>query len=196
MNTPRPMFRHGSVRMATLLAATTLFVAACGGGGRSSAPAAPPAPPAAQAPSITGAGPIALDQDTTSAPLAIRLVDADTPVASLEFTATSSNPALLPNSGITIEGNGSDRTLRVTPSQEASGTATVTLTVRDPGGLTGSASVDVRVNAVLVSFRVLTQSAFSSAPDSGQAKVAGVTVQNDADDDPAAFDAFVQGGSQ
>jgi hypothetical protein len=43
-----------------------------------------------------------------------------------------------------------------------------------------------------VSFRALTQESFAKPEGGDLAKVSGVTVQADADDDPTAFDALLQ----
>ncbi len=152
--------------------------------------------PVAQAPQVLGTMAVALDQDTTSAPQAIRVVDADTPISQVVLSVATSDATLVPVSGVRIDGNGFDRTLSITPAAEATGTATVTLTVRDPGGLTGTASFDVRVNPVLVSFRALANSSFNMADDGLFGRVSGVTVQADADDDAQAFDTLLQSGVQ
>ena len=148
--------------------------------------------PAAQAPQIAGLGSLELSQDTTSAPATFRITDADTPVAALEIAVNSSDTTLLPLSGIAIAGSGGDRTISVTPAADSVGSATVTVTVRDPGGLSTSAQLVVRVNPVLVSFTSLTNASFANAEFGELAKVSGVTVQPDADDDPTAFDALLQ----
>ncbi len=68
----------------------------------------------------------------------VLLEDADTPAASLVLNAYSSNLALLPQSGITIGGSGANRSIRLTPTPDRSGNATVTLTVSD--GLTSTSA--------------------------------------------------------
>ena len=82
--------------------------------------------------------------------------------------------------------------LRVTPATEAVGTATVTITARDPGGLATSATLTVKVNPVLVSFRSLTNEAFAKMDSADESKVFGVTVQSDVDNDENAFDSLLQ----
>ncbi|MCX8097609.1 MAG: ExeM/NucH family extracellular endonuclease [Casimicrobiaceae bacterium] len=61
------------------------------------------------------------------------LADHETPADSLTVTATSSNTAVVPASGLALSGSGSQRTLTITPA--AAGTSTITVTVSD-----GSAS--------------------------------------------------------
>jgi streptogramin lyase len=78
--------------------------------------------------------------------LALSVSDAETPAAALSVTASSSNPSLVPASGIVISGSGPDRTVTVTPAAGKSGSATITLTVTDAGGLTAPDSFVVTVS--------------------------------------------------
>lgn len=175
-----------NITIAAIVAAAALL-AGCSGGSSGTSRT-----PAAQPPQILGLSSVELNQDTSSSSLAFQILDADSPQGTLEIGVASSDPALLPLAGIRIEGTDSSRTIRVTPAPESVGTATVTVTVRDPGGLSSSAALAVRVNPVLVSFRSLTNEAFALAENSDQSKVAGITVQPDADDDARAFDALLQ----
>src|SRR5262249_36714234 len=69
------------------------------------------------------------------------------PAAGRTLAATSSNPALLLDTGLVFGGSGSNRTVMVTPVPDQSGVATVTVTVRDSGGLTSSDSFMLTVVA-------------------------------------------------
>lgn len=60
------------------------------------------------------------------------------------MSASSSNPALLPNSGILLSGEGVDRAIQVTPISGQFGQTTITLTVSD-GSLMSSDSFVLRV---------------------------------------------------
>jgi beta-glucanase (GH16 family)/regulation of enolase protein 1 (concanavalin A-like superfamily) len=62
------------------------------------------------------------------------------------LSATSDNPALVPNANLVFGGNGVNRTLQVTPVPDMLGTANITLTVTDPYG--GSSSETFAVNVV------------------------------------------------
>ncbi len=64
--------------------------------------------------------------------------DVETAATSLTPSATSSNPALVPNANITFSGSGSNRTATITPLTNQFGTATIMITVTDAN--TGSAS--------------------------------------------------------
>jgi hypothetical protein len=178
------------LKLIASLAAAVLVQGCSGGGGMNGGSAA------AQAPRISGLSALSVDQDTTGTAQTFRIDDADTPVAQLEISIATSDPVLLPLRGLVVEGAGTDRTLRVTPAAESTGSGTVTLTVRDPGGLTATATVDVRVNPVLVAFSSVANAAFAAADDAAPAKVSGVTVQPDVDDDPGAFDTILQQGAQ
>jgi hypothetical protein len=113
------------------------------GGGTVSPP--PPPPPA---PTITTAGsdlPAALG-DPTNPTLELTVEDPSEP-GELTVTATSSNPAVAPESGLSVTGSGAQRTLTVTPA--AVGYSTITLTVQAPGGSKASTTVTYAVSADL-----------------------------------------------
>ena len=74
--------------------------------------------------------------NTVEGPLAFTVGDAETAVASLTVTGSSSNQTLVPNANITFGGSGANRTVTVTPASNQTGTATITVTVSD-GALTG-----------------------------------------------------------
>jgi hypothetical protein len=73
-------------------------------------------------------------EDTTAGPIAFRIADSDTPLASATLSivsATSNNQPLVPNSGIGTGGSGGNRTVTITPAANAFGNATITLGVSD-----------------------------------------------------------------
>lgn len=71
--------------------------------------------------------------------------DAQTSLSNLTVVASSSNTTLLPASGVSITGTGATRTINVTPAAGQTGTSTVTVTVRDEGGLFKNESFVVTV---------------------------------------------------
>jgi hypothetical protein len=79
--------------------------------------------------------------------VAVSVNDVETPVASLEVSASSSNPAVVADAGIVVAGTGSSRNLQVTPVAGASGTTTITVTVTDAGGASASSSFVLTVVA-------------------------------------------------
>ena len=83
------------------------------------------------APTIAGVGAQTVNEDTATAPIPFTVGDAETPVASLTLSGSSSNPALVPASNIVFGGSGANRTVTVTPAANQTGTATITVTVSD-----------------------------------------------------------------
>ncbi|HKQ39686.1 MAG TPA: hypothetical protein VJ063_16535 [Verrucomicrobiae bacterium] len=77
-------------------------------------------------------------------PISFTVADAESTPASLEVTVTSSNPAVLPQSGLTLTGSGSSRALTIDPTNARFGVSTVTLTVSD-GSATASVSFQVTI---------------------------------------------------
>ncbi|MFM6401336.1 MAG: cadherin-like domain-containing protein, partial [Planktothrix sp.] len=78
--------------------------------------------------------------NTATAAIPFTIWDVETPVADLQVALTSDNPTLVPNTNtnIALGGAGSDRTLTVTPANNQSGTANITVTVTDADGGTTS----------------------------------------------------------
>lgn len=183
--------KTSNATLVAALSAAALIQGCSSGGGNVNG-----GPPAAQAPRISGLSALIVEQDTVVPAQIFRLEDGDTPISQLELSVTTSDSVLLPLRGIVIEGSGAERTLRITPNADGTGTASVMLTARDPGGLTGTATLEVRINPVLVAFSSVANTAFSAADGGAAAKVFGVTVQPDVDEDPRAFDTLLQQGAQ
>jgi hypothetical protein len=76
-------------------------------------------------------GPQTIPMNGSSGLLTILVGDPESPAESLVVTVTSSNPALIPDSGLSLSGAGAARTLRLTPAAGAAGTATITIQVSD-----------------------------------------------------------------
>jgi uncharacterized repeat protein (TIGR01451 family) len=87
-----------------------------------------------------------IDEDASAGPIPFVIADDDTP--DLQLTVTSSNPLLLPEANIHFAGTGPNRTLSLFPAINQFGTTTITLTVRDPDGLSASETFELAVNAV------------------------------------------------
>ena len=106
------------------------------------------APPSDDEPPTIGAvSDLTIPEDSTTGALPFTVDDPDTPLADLSVTAASSDPSVVPETGITIEGTGGDRTVTVTPALNATGASTVTLTVSD-GTSTASTTFRVTVTPV------------------------------------------------
>lgn len=80
--------------------------------------------------------------------IAFKVSDPDDSPGSLELTATSSNPALLPVSRIEFGGSSSDRSMTLTPLPNQTGTVTLTITATDSYGVAASSSFVLTVNPV------------------------------------------------
>ena len=76
--------------------------------------------------------------------LPLTVTDAETPASDLTVSVVSSNPKLVPESGLEVGGSGENRTLRVIPVVGQTGSATITITVND-GVLTSSESFELTV---------------------------------------------------
>jgi hypothetical protein len=102
-----------------------------------------------------------IEESGTSSAIPVTIDDDLTPPSSLVLSASSSNPALIPNSSIVIAGSGSNRSVTITPTPALSGYSTITLSVNDGTFTTpttflvavGTPPTDVFM-AVLNSFRV------------------------------------------
>ncbi len=81
----------------------------------------------------------------STGPLSITVGDTETAAGDLTVTAQSSNPTLVPNANILVVGNGSGRTVTVTPADGEQGIAVITLTVTDGGGASSSTTFTVFV---------------------------------------------------
>ncbi|MBD2461517.1 tandem-95 repeat protein [Oscillatoria sp. FACHB-1407] len=98
-------------------------------------------------PTITAIADQTINEDQATTALPFTIADVDNPVNTLTVTATSANPALVPDSNIVISGTGANRTVTVTPLANQSGTATITINVSD-GTTTTTETFDVVVNGV------------------------------------------------
>ena len=99
-------------------------------------------------PTISAIADQTTSEDTALAAISFTVGDAETPAGSLTVTGTSSNTALVPNANVVLNGTGANRTVRITPAANQVGQTTITLTVRDAGGLTATETFVVNVSAV------------------------------------------------
>jgi hypothetical protein len=82
-------------------------------------------------PSITGIAAQTINVNTGTGPLPFSVTDLQTPASGLTVSAASSNPTLVPASGIVLTNSGANWTVTVTPASGQTGTATISLTVCD-----------------------------------------------------------------
>jgi hypothetical protein len=135
-----------STKIAIVLGCAVL-AAGCGGGG-SSEPA-PTAAPTNAAPSVSTIGKQTINEDGATDALAFTIGDAETAPDALDVSVTSSDAGIVPADGIELTGTGSDRSLTIFPAAEQSGTATITIAVRDAGGAVTRSNFDLEVAPLL-----------------------------------------------
>jgi hypothetical protein len=97
------------------------------------------------APTITDFPNQSMNTSTSLGPIAYSIGDAQSAATELLVSISSSNTALLNNSGIASGGSGANRTLTLTPIAGVVGTSTVSVTVTD---CTGATTIDTFVLTV------------------------------------------------
>lgn len=101
------------------------------------------------APSVAAPASVSTSRGTATSPISFTIGDVESSANSLSVTATSSNTALIPNTGIVLGGTGANRSIRITPAAGAVGSSTITLLVSD-GTRTTTTTFTVNVfNAIL-----------------------------------------------
>ena len=98
------------------------------------------------APTITDIADQITNEDIATNPVAFVIGDVETAPGSLTVTGVSSDQALVPDANIVVLGTGANRTVRVTPQGNLSGTATITISVSD-GVVTVSDKFELTVNS-------------------------------------------------
>jgi len=82
-------------------------------------------------PTIRGLSDQTVVEDSTTGPLPFTIGDAETPADSLQVVATSGDTTLVPADSITLRGQGTDRTLVLTPAPDENGDAAIVVKVSD-----------------------------------------------------------------
>jgi len=95
-------------------------------------------------PTVTTPASRTVESATSTGPIPFTIGDTQTEVSRLVVTGSSSNTALVPNSAIVFGGSGANRTITLTPSASATGTALISLTVFD-GALSTTTSFTLTV---------------------------------------------------
>ncbi len=96
------------------------------------------------APTVNAIADQAVVEGAAIPPVGFTISDEKIPADKLNVTATSSNPTLLPNSGLTLGGSGANRTVSIQPASSQAGVATIKVTVSN-GLLTKDASFTLTV---------------------------------------------------
>jgi hypothetical protein len=186
---------------------TAALATGCGGGGGSSE--SMPAPPAAanSAPTISSIANQTIDEGGATSVLAFTIGDAETSADALTVSVSSSNGSMLPADAFEMTGSGSNRALMVFPAAEQSGAATITIAVRDGGGVTSSSKFDLTVTPLLRAqfsgwFRDVPLPRAANANPVGEAAEEGqplpqvedinrIKIQDDTAGNPAAYDDLI-----
>lgn len=100
-----------------------------------------------QGPTISQVSDRTIAEDASTGALGFTVGHPSIAAGSLTVTASSSNPALVPQANLVLGGSGSSRTVTATPAANASGSTTITLVVSD-GSLTATTSFVLTVNPV------------------------------------------------
>ena len=167
------------------LLATAAVVTGCGGGGSGSAPASQN-----MAPILSPLVAQTVNQDASTPALAFTVSD-DGGVDSVTLSVSSSDATLLPAYGLALGGTGGNRTITVTPAEDAAGSANVTVMAVDGQNKTATVTFPVTVSAVSRSIAAYTNSTFALMEGDVPVQVSGFTFVQDADDD-ATFASLLQ----
>ena len=194
-----------STKFAFVLGSAAL-AAGCGGGGGSSEPT-PPSVPVNSAPTISAIANQTIDEDGATDALAFTIGDAETSSDALTVSVSSSNGSIVQTDGIELTGAGSDRVLTIFPAAEQSGTATITVAVRDAGGAVTNSKFDLAVTPLLrAQFsgwfrdvalpRELNANPVGEAAEEGQSlpqveDINRLKIQDDTAGDPAYYDDLI-----
>jgi hypothetical protein len=177
------------LRMTGMLAVTALTVTACGGGGYGGGGGQTPMPQNA-APVVALIPAQTINQDTPTNALSFAVND-DGGSDAVTVSVTSSNAAIVPQEGLVLAGSGVNRTVTVTPAEDATGQVTITVKAQDAQGLVGTSTFGVTVTAVERSIAAYTNSTFAQGENEMPVQVSGFTFVQDADAD-ATFDPLLQ----
>jgi Big-like domain-containing protein len=170
------------------LLATATVVTGCGGGGGSGSGAAPA--PVNTAPVVSPIGAQTINQDASTPALTFTVND-DGGLGALKVLVSSADSTLFPPYGLVLGGSGANRTITVTPAEDATGTANVSVTASDAQGNLTSSIFPVTVKAVSQSVAAYTNSTFALMEGDTPVQVSGITFVQDADDD-ATFTPLLQ----
>ncbi len=83
--------------------------------------------------------------NTSTAPIYLTVTDSQAAISTEAVTATSSNPTLVPQSGLSLNGSGANWILTVTPAANLTGSCTISMMVND-GISTATNSFNLTVN--------------------------------------------------
>lgn len=129
--------------------------------------------------SITSPGVVCPNTATNA--ISFTIDDENTPLNNLVLTAVSSNTTVVPTANIVFSGTGNNRTVVVTPAANQSGTATITITVRDSYNTTASSSFTVTFEDTTLP-TVITRNITAFLDANGQTSITAAQVNNGSTD--------------
>jgi hypothetical protein len=130
-------------------------------------------------PSVNGLADLAIDQDSGPTNIVFTVSDPESIPSSLLVSAASGNQSLLPDANLLVTGNGTSRTLTLTPAAGQTGTASVQVVVRDGAGASSAATTNsftLTVRLMQVTLRI--ERAGNTAVVSWPASAVGWTLQS------------------
>ena len=98
-----------------------------------------------------------IDEDTDTGFVAFTVQDYDTDPGTVTLLGESSDPAVVPNAGISFGGTGQNRTVRVTSAPNASGSAIIAIIAQDTTGASSTNLFALQVRPVIDPIVILVQ---------------------------------------
>lgn len=96
-------------------------------------------------PAITSIAPRRTDPGKSTGPIRFAIEDPETPANQLSVSAQSSDPGLVPDANILLTGRDTVREVTIMPVAGRTGTAVITVTVKDTGGLSATTAFELKV---------------------------------------------------
>lgn len=165
--------------LGVTLAAMALGLTACGGSDSGSG-----------GPTISTLMSQSTNQDTPTMAQSFTVNDSNN-LNGLTLSVGSSDTTVVPADNIVLSGSGATRSVVVTPREDATGVAVISINAMDAQGRTAQAAFRVTVNAVTASFKDLAFTAYGKQSNDMAVDVRGKTYTQDADD-PTTFAALLQ----
>jgi hypothetical protein len=195
-----------ATKIAFVLGAAAL-AAGCGGGGGSPEPSPSTPVPVNSAPVISAIANQTIDEGGMTDVLTFTIGDAETSPDALTVSVSSSNDSIVQADGFEMTGSGGERALMIFPAADQSGTATITIAVRDAGGAVTNGKFDLTVTPLLsaqfsgwfrntVLPRALTANPVGEAAEEGQVlpqveNINRLKIQDDTVRDPTYYDDLI-----
>lgn len=146
----KPIFRN-----CVLILASALTACSDGGGGGSQMTED-------LAPTISAVGDTSLSANSSEVEVAFSVDDDMTAIASLSVSVSSDGPELFGDDAVTLDGDGAQRRLLLTPTPGQTGQALFTLVVTDGAAQTAETSFTVTVTPQQVMFSDIARAAFAA----------------------------------